>query len=131
MNRNWFLLLLAALPLVLSACIFGHGDPVPSHLRPKGVLVIATAVIGDGPGVSIDDAVARGGRDPVLVNGGLFVDPPGGIVRLCDEVLASGPEQCVGSWLEVRGLDLSTVTGLQTAGDVRWATSMQLFGRIQ
>jgi hypothetical protein len=130
MSRASFLLLLAAAPLALSACIFGHTDPVPDSLRPKGVLVITSDGIADGPGVSIDDAVARRG-DAVLVNGGLFVDPPGGIVRLCDRVADSGPEQCLGSWLEVRGLDLSTIAGLKVSGDARVALSVQLFGHIQ
>jgi hypothetical protein len=40
MPRTQILLALSIVPLLLTGCIFGHGDPVPSDLRPKGVLVI-------------------------------------------------------------------------------------------
>jgi hypothetical protein len=124
------LLPLCVAALLLTGCIFGHGDPVPSDLRPKGVLIIVPGV-GDGPGVSIDDAASHSGADPVLVNGVLFVDHPDGPVRLCDTIAESFPPQCGGSWLEVRGLDLSTVPGLQNANGVRWAELVQLLGRLQ
>jgi hypothetical protein len=59
------------------------------------------------------------------------VDHPDGPVRLCDAIAESFPPQCGGSWLEVRGLDLSSVAGLQDADGVRWAESVQLLGRLQ
>ena len=128
--------LLAALSL--AACTSQGPDtptdddsPAPSVARGDApVLVIAD---GDviGPGLSVTDALDHQATDDlVTVTGALFVDPDG-TMRLCDAIAESFPPQCGGDRIEVRGLDLATVAGLQDANDVRWAESVTLFGSVE
>ncbi len=72
----------------------------------------------------------RGADDPVLVSGALFVNADG-TVLLCEAIAESFPPQCGGARLEVRGLDLATIDGVQREGDVGWAESVLLFGSVE
>jgi hypothetical protein len=128
--------LLAA--IVLSACASMGGDqpvsdddPPPgsgSGTPPDAVLIIEEGSTASGPGISVTEALAHVGGQPVLVNGALFIDPKG-TVRLCEAIAESFPPQCAGARLEVEGLDPAGQQ-LQEANDVRWAESTQLLGRI-
>ncbi len=92
-------------------------------------LVLATAALSacggdDGPAddagavVSIDDALASGSDEPLLVAGNLLAQ--GDVVRLCSALAESFPPQCGGASLVVQGLNLLDVDGLVTEGDVSW-----------
>lgn len=84
----------------------------------------------DGPGITIDEALAfQGPPGPLLVNGALFVDPDGRVL-LCSAIAESFPPQCGSTRLEVRGLDLASVPDLQEENGVRWADSAQVFGTL-
>ena len=68
--------------------------------------------------ISIGDALASDSSEPLLVSGNLLV--VGDEVKLCDALAESFPPQCGGASLVVFGLDLATVDGLVTEGDVSW-----------
>jgi len=42
------------------------------------------------------------------------------VVRLCEVLFESFPPQCGGASIEIRGLDLTTVNGLQVEQNVSW-----------
>jgi hypothetical protein len=88
----------------------------------------ASTGLGAGPGISIDEAIALGSSEPVLVNG--WVHAQGGEVRFCDAIAESYPPQCPGVSLLVEGLKLEEVDGLQRAGDVAWSERTQLLGVV-
>ena len=76
---------------------------------------------GTGTGttaVSIDEALASDSSEPLLVSGNLLAALDE--VRLCYALAESFPPQCGGASLVVFGLDLATVDGLVTEGDVSW-----------
>ncbi|MGH3024277.1 MAG: hypothetical protein ACRDNI_11520 [Gaiellaceae bacterium] len=83
----------------------------------------------DGPGISIDEALASSLDQPLLVNGNLLSQ--GGEVRLCSALAESFPPQCGGSSLQVEGLELEWVEGIVTEGDVSWTDRpVQLLGVV-
>ena len=124
------LLLLLLLLLLLAACA---GTPTTS-VPPDGgdpVLVIADGEGGMGQGMSVADALGHQAADDlVLVSGALFVDA-NGTVWLCDAIAESFPPQCGGERIEVQGVDLATIEGLQEESGVQWAESVTLFGSVE
>lgn len=125
------------LALVLAACTgsgtVGTGDAPVSEPPLKGadadgILQVAQG-IGDGPGISIEDAIGQAGLGPLLINGALFIDA-GGNALLCSVIAESFPPQCGGTRLSVRGLDPGSVPDLQEANGVRWAEQVQLLGTV-
>ncbi len=119
--------------LTLAACATQPSDDPPSAPADDGwTLVIADGNgPGDGPGLSVADALTHGPTDDMVsVTGALFVNADG-TVLLCDAIAESFPPQCGGDRIIVEGLDLSTVEGLQTEGDVRWAESVTLLGSVE
>ena len=68
--------------------------------------------------ISIDEALASDSTEPLLVSGNLLA--VGDEVKLCYALAESFPPQCGGASLMVDGLDLATVEGLVTEGDVSW-----------
>ena len=87
------------------------------------------AAHGDGPGISIDEALASDLDQPLLVNGNLLAQ--GDDVRLCSALAESFPPQCGGSSLQVEGLALEDVQGLVAEGDVSWTDRpIQLLGVV-
>lgn len=133
--RHQITTLLAA--LVLSACASTGGDEPatdddprsgPGTVTPDAVLLVQDGAAVDGPGISVTDALTFLGGEAVLVNGALFIDEEGG-VRLCEAIAESFPPQCGGARLVVEGLDPRSVQ-LEDASGVRWAESVQLFGRV-
>ena len=114
--------------LLLAACAT---SATPSASANAWTLVVADGAPGDGPGMSIADALAHGPTDDLVsVSGALFVAPDG-TVRLCDAIAESFPPQCGGASIVVTGLDLSTVADLQEANGVRWVESVVLFGSVE
>ncbi|MCA1588407.1 MAG: hypothetical protein LC744_07090 [Chloroflexi bacterium] len=125
--------------IVLSACASSGGDRPTSDdgppssdpgsgAPPDAVLVIEEGAVADGPGISVTEALAFVGGQPVLVNGSLFIDADGDVL-LCEAIAESFPPQCGGARLAVEGLDPGGQQ-LDEANGVRWAESVQLFGRV-
>ena len=125
--------------LVLSACASTGGDQPTSDDGPPAsdpgsapradaVLILEEGAVADGPGISVTDALDFLGGQSVLVNGALFVDAEGDVL-LCEAIAESFPPQCGGARLAVEGLDPGGQQ-LEEANGVRWAESVQLFGRV-
>lgn len=108
------------------------GDPQPpaSGTTVDAVLRIEEGAAVGGPGITVTEALEFVGGEPVLVNGALFVDAEGEIL-LCEAIAESFPPQCGGRRLLVEGLDPRAVPDLAEANGVRWAESVQLFGRVE
>jgi hypothetical protein len=86
------------------------------------------AGIAAGPGISIDEAIAFESDEPLLVNGNIWAE--GDKVYFCDAVAESYPPQCAGVRLEVVGVKLAEVDGLQRVGDIAWSERTQLLGVV-
>jgi hypothetical protein len=116
--------------VLLAACAAGGGPDDPSD-GGAPVLVIADGARGDGPGLTVAEALTHGPTDDlVTVTGALFVDADG-TVRLCDAIAESFPPQCGGDRIVVQGLDLDNIDDIQEENDVRWAESITLFGSVE
>ena len=69
-------------------------------------------------------------KGPLLVNGHLHVQ--NNQVRLCEVLAESLPPQCGGGILVVKGLDLTTLDGLSSAGSVTWSDQpVQVLGTVK
>lgn len=122
--RNLLLLPLAV--FALAAC-GGTDDvePQPAPNQPP-----ATAGLGAGPGISIEEALASGSAEQLLVNGNLLAQ--GEEIRLCSALAESFPPQCGGAQLLVQGLKLAEVDGLVTEGEISWTDRpIQLLGNVE
>jgi hypothetical protein len=115
--------LLIVFALGLAACGSDEeSDPAPQPSPPS-------AGIAAGPGISIDEAIAMNSDEPLLVNGNVWAD--GDKIYFCDAVLESYPPQCApSSRLEVVGLKLAEVDGLQRASGIAWSERTQLLGVV-
>jgi len=115
-------LLLIVFALGLAACGSDEdGEPAPQPQPP-------IAGIGAGPGISIDEAIAFESNEPLLVNGNIWAE--GDKVYFCDAVAESYPPQCAGVRLQVVGVKLAEVDGLQRVGDIAWSERTQLLGVV-
>jgi hypothetical protein len=103
------------------------GSPAPAPVA-GGTLHVEPGTAG-GPGISIDAALAGAGSEPLLVNGALFVDAEGTML-LCSAIAESFPPQCGGTRLQVTGLDISSIPGVQEANGVQWVEQVQLLGTV-
>jgi hypothetical protein len=112
------LILLAVVTIagvVAAAC--GDGDQVSSP------------VSGVGPGISIGEALNSDLEGPLLVNGRLHVQD--GRTRLCEVVARARPPACSARFLEVEGLDLTTMDDLTSEGSVTWsAGNVRILGSV-
>ena len=117
---------------ILTAACTGPGGAVDTPRPDEApILVIADGEPGDGPGLSVAEALTHGPTDDlVTVTGSLFVDADG-TVRLCDAIAESFPPQCGGDRIVVTGLDPADVPELQEENGVRWAESATLFGSVE
>lgn len=110
------------LAALLIAC--GGDDSEPRTTPATGAVSSA-----GGPGISILEAINSDLEGPLLVNG--FLVAKDDSVRFCSALAESFPPQCAGESLEVEGIDLSRLEGLQQAQDVRWSDQIQLLGEIE
>jgi hypothetical protein len=128
------------LATAVAASVIGCAQSSDDAVDPNGtttdpvaqpVLVVEQASAVDGPGISVEEAIARAGDGQgLLVNGALFIDPDG-TARLCSAIAESFPPQCGGARLPVEGLDPAQVPDLQEENGQRWAESVQLFGVLE
>ena len=117
--------------LLLVACAAEPPATPSAPADEEWTLVVTDGDPGDGPGISVADALTHGPTDDIVtVSGALFVDADG-TVLLCDAIAESFPPQCGGDRIEVTGLDLSTVADLQEANGVRWAEGVTLLGSVE
>ena len=122
---------LTLLFVLLAACAAPGDSDDPTDDGAPPVLVIADGGPGDGPGLTVAEALTHGPTDDlVTVTGALFVDADG-TVRLCDAIAESFPPQCGGDRIVVEGLDLNDIDDIQEENDVRWAESITLFGSVE
>jgi hypothetical protein len=91
----------------------------------------------DGPGLSVEDAVARSGVALLLVNG-MLLKAADGSIWLCSALAASAPPRCAEPRLLVKNWpqlpdDQTFVSGagLHESAGVRWIERMQLFGVVR
>ena len=122
------LALVATLVVAVALAACGEDDdPVGD---PATVTDTQASGLGAGPAVSIDDALASGSDEMLLVNGNLLAQ--GGEVRLCSALAESFPPQCGGASLHVVGLNLAEVDGLVTEADVGWTDRpIELLGVVE
>jgi hypothetical protein len=112
--------------LALAAC--GGADEVEP--QPQPAVPPTSAGLGAGPGISIEEALAAGSGETLLVSGNLLAD--GEEVRLCSALAESFPPQCGGPQMRVEGLTLAEVDGLMTEGAVSWTDRpIQLLGEVE
>jgi hypothetical protein len=126
------------------------GSPTPApDLEADGTLTLGDFGVADGPGESVENALANAGADPRLVNGILLKDADGS-VWLCESLAASSPPECEAPRLLVtnyppdheviRGEDYFSVFArdapaemareLHEEDGVRWVENQQLFGVV-
>jgi hypothetical protein len=117
---------LLALFIVLALGVAACGSEENSEPAPQTTPPIAG--IAAGPGISIDEAIAFDSDEPLLVNGNIWAE--GDKVYLCDAVAESHPPQCAGVRLEVVGVKLAEVDGLQRASGIAWTERTQLLGVV-
>lgn len=101
--------------------------PPPSTVAADGIFQI---VLGEatGPRLEVAEAIAYTGSDLIMVSGALVISADG--ILLCQALAESSPPQCGTPRIEVRGLDISQVPDLQSAGDVRWTEQVELIGEM-
>jgi hypothetical protein len=116
--------------LLAAAALTGCGGSDDDTPAGGATTTAQTSGIAAGPGISIDDALASGTDEPLLVTGNLLAQ--GGEVRLCSTLAESFPPQCGGASLHVVGVDLEEVDGLITEGDVSWTDRpIELLGVVE
>lgn len=148
MHRRWALIAV----LALAACQPSASESLaPSEEAPSaseagspsaealtGTMTIVEGSVADGPGVSIAEALATGGAEPLLVNGILLQDADG-TIWLCESLSDSSPRACADSYLQVDNFpedagDLdpanADATGLQEEDGVVWLEDHQLYGTV-
>jgi hypothetical protein len=118
------------------------GSATPNPTPPTGGEANATLTLGnfgqaDGPGLSVKDAIAQSGLEPLLVNG-ILLKAADGTIWLCTALLSSAPPQCaeprllVENWPQIPD-DETFVSGegVHEAAGVRWIERIQLFGVVR
>ena len=120
--------LLAALALLLAGCGGDERAPAAGGATTAGGRAT-------GGGLSIAEALDRGGRGPVLVKGAVVARE--GEIRLCSGFAESYPPQCAEPSLRVEGLALRSLEGrrnvrLERAQGVVWtAGEVELRGEVE
>ena len=121
-------LLFLGLVLVLAACDAGAAPSSAASGDP--VLVIVDGEPGTA-GISVAEAVGHQPTDDIVAVTGAVFATPDGTVLICDAIAESFPPQCGGERMRVEGLDLASLPGLQTEGDVSWAEGVTLLGSVE
>jgi|FLYL01.1.fsa_nt_gi hypothetical protein len=124
------------LVLILAAAVVACSDPATSisttappdasGIRPAdGVTPLAM-----GPGISVEEALADGVDDLVLVNGYLFVSRDGSVL-LASGLAESYPPTPAGATIPVTGLDLTEFDLVEAQG-VHWTEEpVQILGSVE
>ncbi|MDQ3689563.1 MAG: hypothetical protein M3406_05920 [Chloroflexota bacterium] len=123
------------LPVSLLVLLAACGGTSPASLPPDAAdPVLVTAEGGDsagGQGISVGEAFGHQATDDLVsVAGALFVDADE-TVWLCEAIAESFPPQCGGERIEVRGIDLASIEGLEEANGIQWAEAVTLFGSVE
>ena len=128
--RTLALIATLAAAAALSGCGGDDAPDAPADDAAAGSTVPQTSCLGAGPPISIDEALASGSDEMLLVSGNLLaLDDE---VRLCSALAESFPPQCGGASLHVVGLKLEEVDGLITEGDVSWTDRpIELLGIVE
>ena len=124
-NRVMSLLLLS---VGLAAC-GADTDDAGSTGAPSGDEASATIEAPDDGGLTIPEALESSAEGPLAVQGFLIDD--GSTVRLCQVALESYPPQCGGESVEVEGVDVESLEGATTEGDVTWVEYTTLTGDLE
>jgi hypothetical protein len=120
---------LAVAVLVLAGCATAQDTPAQPSISSTGPQLGASGA-GFGPGISVSEARRSRLDGPLLVNG--YIVAEGTRVRLCEALAESFPPQCGGASLDVRGLDVATLSSLESSGTTRWtAQPRQLLGEVR
>lgn len=134
---------LLALGLVFAACgddaetqeVPPTDTPAVSDPLPTTGDAGETMLAGTGPGISVEEAIAYDGTEPVLVNGFVFVFADGRVV-ISDAMAESFPPQPAGVQLDVQGLDLMQIPLTEGPADmeieiIQWTDQqVQLIGSV-
>lgn len=110
-------------------------DPAVSDPLPTNDDAGETMLSGIGPGISVEEAIAYDGTEPVLVNGFVYVYADGRVV-ISDAMAESFPPQPAGTQLDVQGLDLMQIPLTEGPADaeieiVQWTDQqVQLIGSV-
>ncbi len=91
----------------------------------------ATGQMLAASGLSVQEALAGSGGEPLVVRAFIVVAPDGA-ARLCDALAESSPPQCGGASMPVTGLAPEMVDGLEAREGVRWSEGqVQLIGSVR
>ena len=117
--------------------------PSPASSAPTTGQADSTITLGDfgqadGPGLSVEDAIAKRGTGPMLVNG-ILLKAADGTIWLCTALATSAPPRCAEPRLLVKSSlppppddeTFVSAEGLHEAAGVRWIERMQLFGVVR
>lgn len=123
------ILLIAA--LVLAVVLFFVPWQTTSEQTVGGSDPGVPVVLGVGPGISVQDALASTLDEPLLVNG-LFYVTADNVVYFTDTLAESYPPQMdVTRSLRVEGIDPEVLAGLERSGGIAWSNApTQLVGRV-
>ena len=118
-----------------SAPSSASGEPTTSG-QADATLTLGNFGQADGPGLSVKDAIATSGVEPLLVNG-ILLKAADGTIWLCPALATSAPPRCaeprllVKNWVQAPD-DQTFVSaeGLHDVAGVRWIERMQLFGVV-
>lgn len=146
MSQCFRILVITLVTAATAACGAGAPSEAPSAVSsptrtpsPTGEAT-ATLTLGpfgnaDGPGLSVSEAMANAGVQPLLVNG-ILLKNADGTVWLCEVLQKSSPPQCAELRLLVKNVDPGDQTlvngqGLHVADGIRWVEHVQLFGLVR
>ena len=128
-----------------SATLAAVGSPPQSPMSsaPTTGQADSTITLGDfgqadGPGLSVEDAIAKPGTGPMLVNG-ILLKAADGMIWLCTALAMAAPPRCAEPRLLVKSSlppppddeTFVSAEGLHEAAGVRWIERMQLFGVVR
>jgi hypothetical protein len=128
----------SAVPTPTLAVTSAVSSPSPTPPTPSraatATLTLQASTNADGPGISVAEALAYVGVEPLLVNG-MLLKTADGTIWLCGVLEQSSPPQCAEPRLLVENGTLEDPAfingaGLHVSGGVRWVDHVQLFGFV-
>lgn len=84
--------------------------------------------LGGAPLLSPAEAEGREGR--VAVQGFLWARPGDGVFRICEAALESFPPQCGMPAIDVTGLDVTEIAGIDFSQNIFWADGVRARGEL-